>query len=107
LAGLTYFLVFLVSMFQVFTGFGLYSEMSSSWFPQLFAWVVPIFDSDSAVLQWHHLAMWFFVVFFIIHVYLVFYHDYVEGRGTVSSMVGGWKFEREDILKERKVSQKK
>jgi Ni/Fe-hydrogenase 1 B-type cytochrome subunit len=29
---------------------------------------------------------------------LVAYHDYVEGRGTVSSMVGGWKFERADYL---------
>ena len=24
--------------------------------------------------------------------YLVFYHDYVEARGVMSSMVGGWKF---------------
>jgi len=31
----------------------------------------------------------------LIHVYLVFYHDYVEGRGTTSSMIGGWKFEKE------------
>jgi Ni/Fe-hydrogenase 1 B-type cytochrome subunit len=42
--------------------------------------------------------MWFFVVFIIVHVYLVIYHDYVEGRGTASSMFGGWKFEREDEL---------
>jgi Ni/Fe-hydrogenase 1 B-type cytochrome subunit len=40
------------------------------------------------------------VVFAIIHIYLVFYHDYIEGRGTTSSMVGGWKFEREDAFKE-------
>ena len=36
--------------------------------------------------------MWFFIVFSMVHVYLVFYHDYVEGRGVISSMVGGWKF---------------
>ena len=34
----------------------------------------------------------FFIIFAIVHVYLVFYHDYVEGRGVTSSMVGGWKF---------------
>jgi Ni/Fe-hydrogenase 1 B-type cytochrome subunit len=28
----------------------------------------------------------------------VFYHDYVEGRGTTSSIVGGWKFERDEEL---------
>jgi Ni/Fe-hydrogenase 1 B-type cytochrome subunit len=31
----------------------------------------------------------------VIHIYLAFYHDYIEGRGTISSIVGGWKFERE------------
>ena len=36
--------------------------------------------------------MWFFIVFAIEHVYLVFYHDYVEGRGILSSMAGGWTF---------------
>jgi Ni/Fe-hydrogenase 1 B-type cytochrome subunit len=59
---------------------------------RLFAWVIPLFGSDLAVRQWHHLLMWFFPVFIITHVYLVFYHDYVEARGGTSSMVGGWKF---------------
>jgi len=98
LAGLTYFLSFLIFLFQAFTGFALYSSMSESWLPKLFAWVVPLMGGDFAVRQWHHMGMWFFIVFTIIHVYLVFYHDYVEGRGTMSSMVGGWKFEREDVL---------
>jgi Ni/Fe-hydrogenase 1 B-type cytochrome subunit len=98
LAGFIYFLSFLVFLFQAFTGFALYSSMSSSFLPGLFGWVVPLMGGDFAVRQWHHMFMWFFIVFTIIHVYLVFYHDYVEGRGTVSSMVGGWKFEREDRL---------
>ena len=38
------------------------------------------------------MATWFFLIFTIIHVYLVFYHDYVEGHGVLSSMAGGWKF---------------
>ena len=29
-------------------------------------------------------------------------HDYVEGRATTSSMVGGWKFERQDLLQEER-----
>jgi Ni/Fe-hydrogenase 1 B-type cytochrome subunit len=99
LAGFIYFLSFLVFLFQAVTGFALYSSMSSSFFPRLFHWVVPLMGGDFAVRQWHHMFMWFFIVFTIIHVYLVFYHDYVEGRGTTSSMVGGWKFEREDHLK--------
>lgn len=102
LAGLIYFLSFLVFLFQVITGFAMYSSMSTALLPRMFAWIVPVMGGDFAVRQWHHMFMWFFVVFTLIHVYLVFYHDYVEGRGTTSSMVGGWKFEREDVLRERK-----
>ncbi|MGB9664494.1 MAG: Ni/Fe-hydrogenase, b-type cytochrome subunit [Ignavibacteria bacterium] len=97
LAGLTYFLTFLAFLFQSVTGFGMYSAMSKSFLPKLFSWVVPLMGGDFAVRQWHHVMMWFFIIFAIIHVYLVFYHDYVEGRGVTSSMVGGWKFiEKED-----------
>lgn len=92
LAAWTYFLSFLAFLFQSVTGFGMYAAMSKSWFPQLFAWIVPLMGGDFAVRRWHHLMMWFFVVFVIEHVYLVFYHDYVEGRGIISSMAGGWKF---------------
>jgi len=92
LAGWTYFLTFLAFLFQCLTGFGLYAAMSAWWLPQLFAWVVPLMGGDFAVRQWHHMAMWFFIIFTMVHVYLVFYHDYVEGRGVISSMAGGWKF---------------
>lgn len=94
LAGFIYFLSFLVFLFQSATGFALYSSMSTSYLTKMFAWIVPLMGGDFAVRQWHHMAMWFFIIFSIIHIYLVFYHDYVEGRGTTSSMVGGWKFER-------------
>jgi Ni/Fe-hydrogenase 1 B-type cytochrome subunit len=96
LAAPVYLLLFLAILFQAATGFALYSSMSHSFLPRLFAWVVPLMGGDFAVRQWHHASMWLFVVFAIVHVYLVFYHDYVEGRGTVSSMASGWKFERED-----------
>ena len=92
LAGFTYFLTFLAFLFQSVTGFGMYAAMSDSWLPRMFAWIVPLMGGDFAVRQWHHMMMWFFVIFTIVHVYLVFYHDYVEGRGVISSMAGGWKF---------------
>ena len=92
LAGITYFITFLAFLFQSMTGFGMYSAMSDAWLPNLFSWIVPLMGGDFAVRQWHHVMMWFFIIFAIIHVYLVFYHDYIEGRGTISSMAGGWKF---------------
>lgn len=96
LAGLTYLGLLLMVAFQIVAGFGMYSSMSDAWLPGLFAWIVPLMGGDATVRIWHHAAMWFFIIFTIAHVYLVFYHDYVEGRGTTSSMVGGWKFARTD-----------
>ena len=95
LAAFTYFIIFLAFLFQVVTGFALYSSMSTSALPRMFNFIVPIMGGDSGVRFWHHLFLWPFVVFIIIHVYLAFYHDYVEGRGTISAIVGGWKFHRE------------
>lgn len=98
LASLTYLGLFLVLLFQVISGFALYSSMSGSFIPKLFTWIVPLMSGDANVREWHHISMWAFVVFTIIHVYLVFYHDYVEGRGDMSSMLGGWKFEKDEQL---------
>jgi len=92
LAAWTYTLVFLATAFQIVTGFGLYAPMSESWFPQLFAWVVPLMGGDGNVRLWHHLAAWFFIVFALVHVYLSVFHDAVEGEGEISSMIGGVKF---------------
>jgi Ni/Fe-hydrogenase 1 B-type cytochrome subunit len=95
LAGFIYFFTFVVFCFQTITGFALYSAMSKSWVPRMFVWVVPLLGGEAGVRFWHHLFLWFFVTFVIIHIYLAFYHDYIEGRGTASSIIGGWKFERD------------
>jgi Ni/Fe-hydrogenase 1 B-type cytochrome subunit len=100
LAGLIYFFTFMAFIFQTITGFALYSSMSTSWLPRMFTWIVPLMGGEFGVRFWHHVFMWFFVTFVIVHVYLAFYHDYIEGRGTISSIVGGWKFEREKSDKE-------
>jgi Ni/Fe-hydrogenase 1 B-type cytochrome subunit len=96
LAAFTYFLTFLAFAFQSLTGFGLYAAMSNSFFPQLFAWIIPILGGDFMARQIHHILMWFFILFAMVHVYLVFYHDYIERTGVTSSMIGGWKFVEDD-----------
>ncbi len=92
LAGIVYLFMYLVIVFQIFTGFALYSVLSNSWFPQLFRWVIPLMGGIEVVRQWHYLFTWVFVAFTMAHIYLSWYHDYLEGRGTISSMIGGWKF---------------
>ncbi len=96
LASLTYFATAFIFFFQCVTGFALYADMSTSWFPKMFGWVSNLLGSDLVTRQIHHISMWGFIIFAIIHVYLVFYHDYVEKRAVTSSMIGGWKFVEEE-----------
>jgi len=92
LASFTYFFMFLAFVLQCLSGFGMYAAMSTSWFPQLFAWFIPLVGGDEAARHIHHILMWVFIIFAMIHVYLVVYHDYVERTGVASSMISGWKF---------------
>ena len=101
-AGISYFVIFIAFIVQCLTGFGLYATMSHSFIAQAFAWVPALTDGDIVLRQIHHWAMWIFILFTVVHVYLVLYHDYVEGRGELSSMVGGWKFIEEEVFEEAK-----
>ena len=91
-AATTYFAIFLLSVFQIATGFALYAPMSGSWLPGLFAWVSPFMGGDANLRIWHHAGTWAFLLFAVVHVYLVLFHDIVESRGELSSMVGGSRF---------------
>ena len=91
LQALAYLGVVVLMLFQVFTGFALYRSMSGGWLPWLFGWVVPLLGGDMIVRQWHHLALWAFVIFLILHVYLVFINDRQDRQGLFSSIVTGWK----------------
>lgn len=101
MASFTYFGLLFVGLFMIISGFGLYSSMSGSYIPWLFSWIIPLMDGDANVRWWHHMLMWAFGVFTVIHVYLCFFHDYVEGRGTISSIFDGWKFLREDEIEKK------
>jgi Ni/Fe-hydrogenase 1 B-type cytochrome subunit len=107
LAGFIYFLTFLAFLIQCITGFGLYAAMSHSFIADLFAWVGSAVGGDFVLRQIHHIAMWFFILFAMVHIYLVFYHDYVEGRGEISSMGGGWKFIEEEHFEEHEKGNRK
>lgn len=92
LAALSYFAVFVATVFQIITGAALYAPMSNSWLPGLFVWVSPLMGGDAIVRLWHHAMAWFFVLFTMIHVYLSIFHDMTEGRGEISSIITGARF---------------
>ena len=91
-ATFSYVVMFFVALIQIATGFGLYADSSSFWLPKLFNWVVPLLGGDFMTRTVHHITTWVFIFFALVHIYLVFYHDWLEGRGEVSSMFGGYKF---------------
>ena len=84
----------------------MYSAMSHAFIPSLFAWVPSILGGDLATRNLHHIFMWFFILFSLVHVYLVFYHDYIERNGVTLSMIGGWKFYDKDKVEREKELEK-
>lgn len=99
-AGASYLIMFFFALVMIATGFGLYEPMSEGFIPDLFGWVIPLFGSDFTVRLIHHVVTWLMILFVIVHVYLVFYHDWLEGRGEVSSMFSGYKFVLTERLKD-------
>ena len=88
----TYGILFLLALFQIVSGFGLYSAMSHAWLPGLFSWVMPLFGSEQTLRSYHYAGNWLFLLFTIVHVYMVLYTDYVDGHGGLSGIISGWKF---------------
>ncbi len=101
MAAFTYLIMTLLFILQAITGLALLGGGTSSWWlPKMFHWIVPLLGGDIPTRYLHHLFTWFFVAFVVIHVYLVLYHDYVEARGEVSSMISGFKFVRAGRIKQ-------
>jgi Ni/Fe-hydrogenase 1 B-type cytochrome subunit len=91
-ASASYMVFFILFFIMIFTGFGLYADMSEWWLPNLFAWVPTALGGDMEARLLHHIVMWFIVFIIIVHVYLALYHGWLEGRGEISSMISGYKF---------------
>jgi len=99
IAALSYLVMFIMAFVMIFTGFGLYAKNATWFFPKLFAWVPEFLGGDMNTRLIHHITMWGFILFSLVHVYLVFFHDWLEGRGESSAMVSGYKFVRAERTK--------
>ena len=106
LAAFTYFGVFVLFIIQTVTGLAMFCVSTNNVMEPFFTWVLLKCGGFFVVRQIHHIAMWAFILFTIAHIYLVFYHDYIERNGIASSILGGWKFVREDLAEEYETEQK-
>lgn len=79
---------------MIVTGFALYGEGTGmgSWQFSLFSsWVIPLFGQSQDVHTWHHLGMWYILVFVMIHMYVAVREDIMSRQSIVSTMISGWR----------------
>ena len=100
LAGASYFLfVWCLGLFQIVTGFALYGETNPGGFwDTTFGWVKPLLGGSYGTHVWHHMAAWGFVIFFILHLYIVLFDVSRFKNGLIGSMIAGFKFYRQGDL---------
>lgn len=93
LAAVCYLVVMVLFLFEICSGFALYSQshLHSFWLTVLGGWMLGILNVQTIRL-WHHLSMYFLLVFTLFHVYMGFFLDSVERNGIMSSIFGGYKF---------------
>jgi Ni/Fe-hydrogenase 1 B-type cytochrome subunit len=89
-----FFMYVLGTIFMIVTGFALYGEGAGmgtwqyAWFS---SWVIPLLGNSQYVHTWHHLGMWYLLMFTVVHVYMVVREDIFSGETVISTMVNGWR----------------
>ena len=88
LAGLTYLFTFCVAVTMIISGFFMLFPEVPFWE----GWGLALFSSQQSARLLHHLLMWWFMIFAVIHVYLCIWNDATSPEGTISSIFTGVKF---------------
>ncbi|MCA8963370.1 MAG: Ni/Fe-hydrogenase, b-type cytochrome subunit [Planctomycetes bacterium] len=94
LAGLAYTLVPVIGGWvMILTGLALFGQSNPDGFwDSLCGWVIPMLGGGLRTHMWHHLVAWLFLVFAIVHVYIVVLDGTQQRNGLISSMISGRKF---------------
>ena len=104
LAQLSYWIfVGLGSVIAVLTGLYLYFEpQPESFLGGIFMGIAFLIGEDSFTIRsLHHLLLWSFMLFIVIHIYMSFRDDYLQRNGTMSSIFTGYKTEPKEVLGEQ------
>jgi Ni/Fe-hydrogenase 1 B-type cytochrome subunit len=88
LAGLYYLVTLVFAMLMISSGFFmLYPEI-----PFWEGWGLMLFGSQQSARYLHHITMWWFILFPVIHIYFCIWNDWQEPEGMISSIFNGAKF---------------
>jgi len=92
LAGLAYFAVFLIFIFQIVSGFAMYSvNHSGAIWTLLGGWLLGVMQLQT-VRMYHHVLMYIILAFAAVHVYIAWFLDLRERNGLMGSIFSGYKF---------------
>ena len=92
LAGFTYLIIYLLFLFEIFSGFALYSvNHTGAIWTVLGGWMTG-FMYLPMIRLYHHLVMYVLIAFAILHVYLAIFADSREKNGLLLSIFSGYKF---------------
>ncbi len=88
LAGCFYIITLFLAIFQIISGFYLLYPQSTFWQK----WGFAIFGTQQEARFCHHMFMWYFILFALIHIYIVVWNDIKSPEGLISSIFNGHKF---------------
>ncbi len=93
LAGLVYFITFIVAGAQLISGFYLLYPESSAWQE----WGLRFFGTQQEARLTHYFIMWYFLCYSVIHVYIAVWNDINTKEGLISSIFNGIKYKPKKI----------
>jgi Ni/Fe-hydrogenase 1 B-type cytochrome subunit len=92
LAQFAMFLMYVLGALTIIlTGLSMYSEQfgwGSAWM-SAFGWVNTLLGSSQMVRTVHHFAMYYLIIFAVIHMYMVFREDIMSQESVVGTMISG------------------
>jgi Ni/Fe-hydrogenase 1 B-type cytochrome subunit len=96
LLALAYLVTALVIIFTVLTGGALYHGKLFGILtcPGSFRWVSTMLGGESYTRIWHILAMWYFIIFVLIHMYLAISISLINKDRTFTSIFTGYKVKK-------------
>ncbi len=99
LAGLTYFLVYVLCLVAALTGYALFSIEAGADSPmRIFGILLPVFGGAQTARWIHHVIMWLLVLFVVHHIACAFLVSRVTRNGTIDSMFTGFRFVKPEDL---------
>lgn len=89
------------------TGLGLFAQQwgwDSGWM-KYFGWVTDWMGSASAVRTFHHLLMYYLLIFLCAHLYMAMRGDIMDGATQVSTIINGIRFFKQPVYSTKAIGQ--